>query len=112
LLIWVLWAVLAYAIGARLLATKRTQADVGQLLRTVGFAAAPGMLRVFGAIPGATALVFTVVELWMLMAMILAIRQALDYTSTARAALVCGLGWLVALLIGWTIGEYFVPTLS
>jgi hypothetical protein len=110
--IWMLWAYLAYEIGARLMPTPVTRADVGQLLRTMGFASAPGLLRIFGVIPGATTAVFAVTEVWMLMAMIVAIRQALDYTSTARAAIVCGLGWLLAILFGVILGALFVPTLS
>ena len=100
LVVWSVWAYLTYEIGARLMPTARTQADVGQLLRTLGFASAPGVLRVFGIIPGATTPVFVVTELWMLMAMIVAIRQALDYTSTARAAAVCALSWVLAVALG------------
>jgi hypothetical protein len=112
LLVWLAWAYLTYEIGARLMPTARTQADVGQLLRTLGFASAPGVLRVFGIIPGATTPVFAVTELWMLMAMVVAIRQALDYTSTARAAAVCALSWALAVALGLVIGTLSVPALS
>jgi hypothetical protein len=112
LVVWSVWAYLTYEIGARLMPTERTQADVGQLLRTLGFASAPGVLRVFGIIPGATTPVFAVTELWMLMAMIVAIRQALDYTSTARAAAVCALSWVLAVALGLVIGTLSVPGLS
>lgn len=112
LVVWALWAFLAYEIGARLMPTSATKADVGQLLRTIGFASAPGILRVFGIIPGATTAVFVATELWMLMAMIVAIRQALDYTSTARAVVVCGLGWVLAIVVGVILGALYVPTLS
>jgi hypothetical protein len=112
LVIWVLWAWLTYEIGARLMPTSATKADVGQLLRTIGFASAPGILRVFGVIPGATTAVFAVTEVWMLMAMIVAIRQALDYTSTARAAVVCGIGWVLAIALGAVLGTLYVPALS
>lgn len=110
--IWVLWAYLAYEIGARLMPTPVTRADVGQLLRTMGFASAPGTLRIFGLVPGTTTAVFAITELWMLIAMVVAVRQALDYTSTTRAALVCALGWVVAIAIGVAVGVVFVPTLS
>ena len=83
--VWVIWAVLTLQIGARIFPSPRTQADIGQLLRTIGFATAPGILRIAGIIPGTTTIVFAVTAIWMLMAMIVAIRQALDYTSTARA---------------------------
>lgn len=112
LVVWSVWAYLTYEIGARLMPTPRTQADIGQLLRTLGFASAPGVLRVLGIIPGATTPVFAVTELWMLMAMVVAVRQALDYTSTARAAAVCALSWLLAVALGLIIGTLSVPALS
>ena len=44
--VWVIWAVLTLQIGARIFPSSRTQADMGQLLRTIGFATAPGILRI------------------------------------------------------------------
>ena len=73
---------------------KRT-ADVGQLMRTIGFASTPGLVRVFGFIPGVTIPAFTVSSIWMLLAMVVAVRQALDYKRTGRAVAVCVLGWLL-----------------
>ena len=99
--VWGIWTLLTLQIGTRILPSSRTQADIGQLLRTIGFATAPGILRVAGVIPGTTTVVFVVTAIWMLMAMIVAVRQALDYTSTARAFAVCGLGW--ALSFGFVI---------
>jgi len=99
LLGWYVWAYLTYFIGTRLLAEPQTQADLGELLRTIGFSGSPGILRVLGIIPGAQQVVFFVAGLWMLVAMIVAVRQALDYTSTWRAVGVCAIGWVVQILI-------------
>jgi hypothetical protein len=103
--VWGVWAFLILQLGARLFPSPGTQADMGQLLRTIGFATAPGILRVAAVIPGMTSAVFAATAVWMLAAMIVAIRQALDYTSTARAFAVCALGWALsigfALAIGW-----------
>ena len=57
------------------------------------------MIRVLGIIPGLTALVFSVAGIWMLVAMVIAVRQALDYRSTWRAIGVCAIGWLAQALI-------------
>jgi hypothetical protein len=92
------------------LPVARTQADVGQLLRTIGFATAPGILRVAGVIPGTTTVVFAATAVWMLVAMIVAVRQALDYASTARAVAVCALGWALALGLAFGIGILFAPS--
>jgi hypothetical protein len=102
---WAAWALLTFEVGARILPGARTHADVGELLRTIGFAAAPGFFLVFGALPGLAMPVFTVIRIWMLLAMIVAVRQALDYTSTLRAVAVCALGW--ALAVGIAIGAGF-----
>ena len=96
---WFIWAFLTYFIGTRLLPEPQTKADYGELLRTIGFASAPGLIRVFGIIPGLGALLFLVAGIWMLVAMVIAVRQALDYTSTPRAVGVCLIGWLVQAVI-------------
>ncbi len=101
LLGWYVWAFLVYWIGTRLLPEPQTRADHGQLLRTVGFSSAPGVIRVLGIIPGLTQVVFSVAGIWMLVAMVVAVRQALDYRSTWRAIGVCIVGWLVQFLILW-----------
>jgi hypothetical protein len=95
---WLVWAVLIYLIGARWLPEPGTQTDTGELIRTIGFATSPGLLRVLGIVPFLTSIVFTVTALWMLATMVVAARQALDYKSTLRAVGVCLLGWIVQLL--------------
>jgi len=89
-----------------------TRADVGQLMRTIGFSAAPGILRVFGIVPGATWPAFVVTAVWMLIAMVVAVRQALDYQSTARAVAVCALGWALSIGIAIVAQLFFGPTVS
>jgi len=95
LLGWVVWAFLSYIIGSKLLPEPQTKADMGELLRCTGFSSAPGLLQVFGFLPGLGAPIRFVVSIWMLAAFVLAVRQALDYTSTWRALGVCAIGWLV-----------------
>jgi hypothetical protein len=97
---WFIWAFLCYVIGTKLLPEANTKADVGELLRTIGFAASPGILRVFGIIPVLGWLVMLVTGLWMLATTVVAVRQALDYTSTMRAVGVCLVGWLVLVIWG------------
>jgi hypothetical protein len=96
---WVVWAYLTYLIGTRLLPEPQTKADVGELLRTLGFASSPGVIRVVGIVPGLTMPSFLVAAVWMLVTMVIAVRQALDYTSTWRAIGVCVIGFLVQVVI-------------
>ena len=96
---WYVWAFLTYFIGTRFVPEPQTRADHGELLRTIGFSSAPGLIRVLGIIPGLTGLVFSVAGIWMLVAMVIAVRQALDYKSTWRAIGVCVVGFLIQALI-------------
>jgi len=96
---WFIWAFLVYIIGTKVLPEPQTRSDLGELLRTTGFSASPGLLRVLGAIPLLGGLLTLAVNIWMLIAMIIAVRQALDYNSTGRAVGVCLIGWLVFVVI-------------
>jgi hypothetical protein len=96
---WLVWALLAYAIGVHLLPQPQTKSSLGEMLRTTGFAAAPGLFRIVELVPLLGAIVSIVVSIWMLVAMVIAVRQALDYTSTLRAIGVCIIGWLVYLAL-------------
>lgn len=96
---WFIWAFLTYFIGTRILPEPQTRADVGELLRTTGFSSSPGVLRVFGVVPVLGGLIFIVTAIWMLVAMVIAVRQALDYKSTGRAVGVCVLGWIVQIVV-------------
>jgi hypothetical protein len=96
---WFIWAALTYFIGTKILPEPTTKADVGELLRTTGFSSSPGLIRVLGLIPGITGIVFLVSGVWMLTAMIIAVRQALDYRSTFRAVGVCVIGWVVQVVL-------------
>ena len=96
---WYIWAYLTYFIGTKFLPEPQTEADLGELLRTIGFSSSPGLIRVLGIIPGLGGIVFLAASIWMLVAMVIAVRQALDYKSTGRAVGVCVIGWIIQALI-------------
>lgn len=96
---WYIWAYLTFLIGTRLLPEPQTSADYGELLRTIGFSSAPGVIRVLGIIPVLGGIVFFVASVWMLVAMVVAVRQALDYSGTLRAVGVCVIGWVIQVVI-------------
>jgi hypothetical protein len=101
---WVVWAFITWFVGTKLLPEPQTQSDPGELLRTLGFASAPGFLRVLLLIPVFGRVVAAVVAIWMLLAMVVAVRQALDYKSTGRALLVCGVGFAFYVVLGIVFG--------
>lgn len=100
---WMVWAGITYLVGDKLLGGTATW---GELLRTLGFAQSPGVLYVFAAIPLLGGLVRLVVVIWVLVAGIIAIRQALDF-GTGKAVATAFIGWLalavLAILpgLGW-----------
>jgi len=96
---WAIWAWIVYLIGTKIIPSHATQADWGQLARTLGFAQSPGIFRVLGAVPVVGLIIFLVVSIWMLVAMVVAVRQALDYTSTWRAIGVVVLGFIPYVLL-------------
>jgi hypothetical protein len=84
-----------------------TQADLGQLLRTMGFAASPGVLNVLGIIPILGWIVRVAVMIWQLVAMVIAVRAALDYKTTGKAVIVCVIGWVAYVVAVFVLGSIF-----
>lgn len=75
-MVWAAFALVTFELGARILPTRDTRVEVDELLRTLGFAAAPGLIQVFGVLPGATVPAFTLAIIWALAASVVA-----DHTS-------------------------------
>src|SRR5215510_13974326 len=105
---WAAWALLVFEIGGRLMPTKQTRVDVTELLRTIGFSTAPGLLCVLGIMPSVATPAFVLAFVWMLVS----VRQALDYESTARAIAVCLIGWILSGLLVLATGFFVTPSLS
>jgi hypothetical protein len=91
---WAVWSGITYFIGTRLFSGTATW---GELLRTIGFANAPGVLAFFGFIPILGGFIRVAVAIWILIAGIIAIRQALDF-DTGRAILTAVIGWLALVI--------------
>ncbi len=109
LLGWLFWSIVLYFVGTRLMPEEgRTEADYGQLLRTIGFASSPGLLRILGIISPLRGVVMLVTMFWVLAAMVVAVRQALDYSSTGRAAIVCIIGFVAAMLASLLLAAPFL----
>ncbi|MDE2059568.1 MAG: hypothetical protein KGL31_13010 [candidate division NC10 bacterium] len=96
---WYIWAFFTCVVGTRLLQEPQTRTDVGAGVRMISFASAPGMIRLLGVIPGIGGFVSGLATVWMLGATIVAVRKALDYTTTMRAVGACVIGWVAQYLI-------------
>lgn len=92
---WYIWAFTVYYIGTKLIPEPQTKATFVHMLATIGFASSPGLIRILGVISPLRKVIFFVAAIWMLVAMVIAVRQVLDYKGTGRAIAVCVIGWLV-----------------
>ncbi|MBI4305901.1 MAG: YIP1 family protein [Chloroflexi bacterium] len=95
---WAVWAGITYFVGTTIFKTEATQADWGQLARVLGFAQTPGIFKVIGVIPAlggdVSRIIVFAIFAWQLAAMVVAVRAALDYTSTLRAIGVVVVGFV------------------
>ncbi len=96
---WYFWAFLIYIVGTKLFPDKDTRSDHGELLRTIGFSSAPGLIRVFGFTPELMTVTFIGANFWMLACMVVGVRQALDYKSLWKAFGVVLFCWFIQAIL-------------
>ena len=96
---WAIWALVIWIVGTTILRTAETEADWGQLARGTGFAQTPGILNVLFFIPVVGGLISLVTFFWTFVAMVIAVRQSLDYTSTWRAFFVILIAFIPVVII-------------
>lgn len=100
---WLIWSLIVYGIGVIIFKGPETETDYGELLRTIGFSASPGVIGILSLIPFVGWLIRLGVWIWMLVAMVLAVRQALDF-STGRAIGTVIVGFLIMVALLWAVG--------
>lgn len=100
---WVVMSLLIYVIGTKFFPESETRTDVLELMRTLGFASTPGILRFLILVPFIGPVILLISWIWMLVTMIVAVRQSLDFKNTWNAIWVCVVGliayWLVYIII-------------
>lgn len=109
---WLSWAAVVYYLGVFVFPAPETRGDLDQIARTIGFSAAPGLFAVLLAVPVVRQVVLVGLAVWMLAAMVVAVRQALDFTHTIRAVGVCAAGWALVVLFALILGTVFGSTVS
>jgi len=100
---WFIWSFLTYFIGTRVFKGPETAATYSELLRTLGFSAAPGVLMILAFVPFVGGLISLAALVWMFIAMVMAVRQALDFT-TWRAIGTCAVGGVIYLALALIVG--------
>ena len=93
---WYVWAFSAYFVGMRFLPEAETEGNRKAVFRAMGFASAPGLIRLLGLIPNMAATTFLIASVWMFVAAVVAIKQAMNYQSIYRAAGVCMISWIIS----------------
>jgi hypothetical protein len=93
---WYVWAISTYYIGARILPEPQTEPDRRALMRVLGFASAPGVLRAVGFIENLGLVILLIATIWMLAAATIGVKQALNYQSTSRALGVSIIGMIIS----------------
>ena len=94
---WLVWVSLIAALGTTRMAEPQTHSSARELLRTMGYAAAPGVFLGFAAMRSVAPLMLALVSVWMIAAAVMAARQALDFRSVTRAVAVCGVSWALSI---------------
>jgi len=100
---WLVWALIVYIIGAKIMKGKHTQSNWGEVARTIGFANSPGIFRILAFVPLVGWIISIVAWVWILIAGIIGVRAALDF-STGRAIITVVLGWLVYIALMFVLG--------
>jgi hypothetical protein len=101
---WTLWALVIFWVGTTILRTARTNASWSQLARTTGFAQTPGILQILVFIPIIGWIIAVIAGIWQLVAMVVAVRQALDYESIWRTLGVVVIGFIIIAIVLAVIG--------
>ena len=85
LLSWYILAFILYFVGVKLFGGSKTKSNHGEILRTIGFSSAPGLIRVFGVTPDLMKITFIGSQIWMLACMVVAVYSVLNYRSLWKA---------------------------
>ena len=107
---WALWVSVMYLVGGKMLRTSDTETSWSEVGRVVGFAYTPGVLSLFTFIPAIGGLFGLVAFVWQVAAVVVAVRQAMDFESTGRAigvvllsAVIGFIPWIIIVIIQWSI---------
>ena len=109
---WLVWVAVIKAVGTMTFPEEQTHSSMPELLRTLGFAAAPGVFFGFAAMRAVAPFIVSLVVLWMLASAVVGMRQALDYRSTGRAVAVCACSMAVSLAALFAVAWLFSTRVS
>jgi Yip1 domain len=104
---YALWSLIVVLVGTKVMPEPTTKADFNEGFRVIGFTASPGVFNVLAIVPFLGPLISFAIWVWMVVIGVVAVREVLDYTSTARAIVVC----LIAAVVCWIITVLIITPL-
>lgn len=115
LIVWFIFSLLCFWLGTTLFKGPETKSTLGELMRTLGFAYAPGLLNVFSFIPFIGPMVPFATWVWTIIASVIAIRQACDFTTgraIGTAVIAAIIPLVIMVLLAMLIGGAFAALLG
>ena len=106
LVLWAVFAGVAFFVGTRVLPVASMNVSLGQVLRTLGFAFAPLLLSILGFIPVLGPLIAIAGAIWFFVTATVGLRQAFDVT-TNRAIAIAAISYIPAVLLATLILAIF-----
>jgi Yip1 domain len=96
---FLIWSLIIWLVGTKVLPEPATKADYPETFRVLGFAAAPGLASVITIIPLLGWFLMFVIWLWQIAAMVIAVRQVLDFSTTGKAIVVVIVGFIINIVL-------------
>jgi hypothetical protein len=96
---FLIWSLIVWVIGTKVLPEPTTKADFAETFRVIGFSAAPGLASVITIVPLIGYLFMFLIWLWQMAAMVVAVKQVLDYSTLGKAVVVVLIGFVVNICI-------------
>ena len=103
LVAWFIFSLLCFWLGTTLFKGPDTKSTLGELLRVLGFADSPALLNIFVFIPFIGPIIPFVTMIWTIIAGVVGVRQACDFT-TGRAVGTVVVASIIPLIILMLIG--------
>lgn len=110
LIAYAVWAVVVWLVGTKVMPDPATKADFPETFRTLAFAAAPGLFGIITIVPILGYLIMFLIWFWQIAAMVVAVREVLDYTDTVKAVIVVVIGFVVQFVITMMLTAMLVGT--
>ena len=95
ILTWLVWAIFIYVIGVKIFPEKESKVPFKQVLRAVGYAHAPGLIRFFAVTPDLILPIIFLTQFWIFASLIISTKQILNLKSNLKSFGIIFLSFLI-----------------